>query len=145
MYSENYQRQTAIGSAEKALDPNLTDHELAAFARSPEAKVRATVAERPTTPLTALLKLLEDEAPAVRAGLARNPRPDMPEDVHLALAQDKAPEVVHALIKNHSVPDKVIAKLARSRHKDFVVAARKRLAEKGTKAKVLGMVGIASS
>lgn len=145
MYSENYSRQTAMASAERALDPNLTDHELAAMARSDEAKVRATVAERTETPLTALLRLVEDPAPAVRAGLARNPRVDMPEEIHLALMRDKAPEVVHALIRNPHVPDSIIAKLARSRHRDYVHAARQRLATKGTKAKVLGMVGFATS
>jgi hypothetical protein len=146
MYSENYSRQTAIAGAEKALDPNLTDHELAAMARSNEAKVRATVAERPETPLTALLRLAEDEAPAVRAGVARNPRRDMPEEVHLALMKDKSHEVVHALIKNPSVPDRVIAKLTRSRHKDYMVAARERLNGKGgAKAKMLGLVGFATS
>lgn len=142
MYSENYEQRTAIASAERAKDPNLTDHELAALARSEEAKVRATVAERHETPLTALLKLMDDEAPAVRAGVARNTRSDMPEEVFQTLAKDKSPEVVHALISNPAVPGPLIGKLARSRHKDIALAARARLTAKGGASKVLGVVGI---
>ena len=54
MFSENYTRQTALAGAQAALDPGLTDHELAQLARSDEAKVRAAVAERTATPLTVI-------------------------------------------------------------------------------------------
>lgn len=144
MFSENYSRQTALASMEKALDPDLSDAALASLARSEEAKVRAAVAERPATPLTTLLKLMTDPASSVRVGVARNQRPDMPLDVHEHLAQDKAVEVIYALIENPTVPDSVIGRLARHFHKEYASAARNRLASKGGAAKVLGRFGIAS-
>ncbi|WP_297082553.1 hypothetical protein [uncultured Demequina sp.] len=145
MFSENYSRQTALASVEKALDPNLNDHELATLARSEEAKVRAAVAERPAMPLTTLLKLAHDVSPVVRAGVARNPRVDIPEDLHRELAGDKSPEVVYALIENPQVSDAIIGKLARQIHKEYAVAARARLSSKGGAARVLGRFGIAAS
>ncbi|WP_084039364.1 DUF2336 domain-containing protein [Demequina sp. NBRC 110053] len=145
MFSENYSRQTALASVQRALDHNLTDNELYALARSEEAKVRAAVAERPGMPLTTLLKLAEDVSPVVRAGVARNPRADIPEDLHRQLAGDKSPEVVFALIENPQVPDSVIAKLARQVHKEYAAAARARLASKGGSAKLLGRLGFATS
>lgn len=145
MFSENYSRQTALASVQKALDPNLTDHELATLARSEEAKVRAAVAERPGMPLTTLLKLAQDPSPVVRAGVARNPRVDIPEDLHRELAGDKSPEVVYALIENPQVSDAVIGKLARQIHKEYAAAARARLSSKGGASKVLGKFGIAAS
>ncbi|WP_062135985.1 hypothetical protein [Demequina aestuarii] len=145
MFSENYSRQTALASVEKALDPNLTDAELATLARSEEAKVRAAVAERPATPLTTLLKLASDESPTVRMGVARNRRAEMPEDLHDQLAHDKVADVVYALIENPTVPDAIIGRLARQFHKEYASAARARLASKGGAAKVLGRLGIASA
>lgn len=145
MFSENYSRQTALASVEKALDPNLTDAELATLARSEEAKVRAAVAQRPATPLTTLLKLASDESPTVRVGVARNQRADMPEDLHDQLAHDKVADVVYALIENPTVPDAVIGRLARQFHKEYASAARARLASKGGAAKVLGRLGIATA
>ena len=145
MFSENYSRQTALASVEKALDPNLSDHELATLARSEEAKVRAAVAERPAMPLTTLLMLARDPSPAVRCGVARNPRADMPIDLHRDLASDKSPDVVFALIENPQVPDSVIAKIARQVHKEYAADARARLASKGGAAKILGRFGIATS
>ncbi|MDN4480024.1 hypothetical protein [Demequina muriae] len=145
MFSENYSRQTALASVEKALDPNLTDAELATLARSEEAKVRAAVAQRPATPLTTLLKLASDESPTVRVGVARNQRPNIPEDLHDQLAHDKVADVVYALIENPTVPDAVIGRLARQFHKEYASAARARLASKGGAAKVLGRLGIATA
>lgn len=145
MYSENYSRQTARASAERARDPETNDHELATLGRSEEVMVRAAVAERVETPLTVLLKFADDEAASVRAGLARNQREDLPIEVRQELAKDKAPEVLLALLRNPAVPDSVVAKLSRSRQRDIASAARKRLSEKGTKAAILGRVGIATS
>ncbi|WP_161794523.1 hypothetical protein [Demequina globuliformis] len=143
MFSENYSRQTALASL-KDMDQNLSDHELATFAKSDEAMIRAAAAAHPNTPLTTLLKLARDESATVRAGLARNPRPDMPEDIYTDLAGDKVPEVVYALIANPQVPDSLIAKLGRKFNKEYSGAARDRLASKGGAAKVLGKLGIAS-
>ena len=145
MFSENYSRQTALASVQQALDPHLSDHELATLARSEEAKVRAAVAERPDMPLTTLLKLAQDPSPAVRAGVARNPRVDIPLELHRELASDKSPEVVFALIENPQVPDSVIAKLARQLHKEWAGEARARLASRGGASTVLGRFGIATS
>ena len=144
MFSENYSRQTALASVEKALDPNLSDSELASLARSEEAKVRAAVAQRSTMPLTTLLKLARDESPTVRIGVARNERTDMPVELYEQLASDKVADVVFALIENPSVPDAIIAKLGRQFHKEYASAARARLASKGGSAKVLGRLGLAA-
>lgn len=145
MFSENYSRQTANASATSAVPDELSEGELAQLARSPEAKVRATVGARTATPLTSVLRLLTDEAPSVRAGVARNERPDMPTEIWEDLAGDKAHEVIVALISNPAVPDKVIAKLGRHRTKDYSAAARKRLSDsKGKSAGILGMVGLGS-
>ncbi|MFW7414452.1 hypothetical protein [Demequina sp. SO4-18] len=142
MFSENYSRQTALASVQKALDPDLSDGELAFLARSEEVKVRAAVAERPATPLTTLLKLASDESMVVRAGVARNERPDMPADLHAQLAEDKSAEVVFALIENPAVSDALVGRLARQFHKEYASAARHRLASKGGAAGVLGRLGI---
>ena len=142
MFSSNYSRQTALASLND-LDAQMSDHELAALARSEEAMIRAAVAERPGTPLTTLLKLCRDESATVRAGLARNPRPDMLPQIHEDLAADKVVEVVFALISNPAVPDALIAKLGRQFHKEYSPAARERLASKGGAAGLLGRVGIA--
>ncbi|MFW2514685.1 hypothetical protein ACNI3K_13000 [Demequina sp. SO4-13] len=144
MFSENYSSQTALASVQKALDPNLTDRELASMARADEVKVRAAVAERADTPVMTLLKLSRDPSPAVRAGVASNPSPDVPEDLFLELASDKAPEVVFALIYNHAVPRAVIAKLARQIHKKHSGAARARLASASTGPSDSAIVGIAT-
>lgn len=144
MFSENYSRQTALASVQKALDPALSDSELAQLARSEEAKVRAAVAERPGMPLTTLLKLSQDPSPAVRAGVARNPRVDVPDDLHRELAADRSPEVVFALIENPQVSDAIIGKLARQIHKEYAAAARARLSSKGGAASVLGRLGFAT-
>jgi len=138
MFSENYSRQTALASANKALAIDLSDHELATLARSEEAKVRAAVAERPTTPLTSLLLLALDVSPAVRAGVARNPRADMPIEVRQDLAKDKSSEVVFALIDNPATPESILNKFLRSFHRDYAVAAREALNNRksGSKANV---------
>ena len=145
MYSENYSRQTALAGAERARAPETTDHELAALGRSEEVMVRATVAERVETPLTVLLKLAEDDATSVRAGLARNEREDLPLEVREGLAKDKAPEVQLALVRNPAAPNSVIVTLSHSRQRDIANVARKRLSEQGAKAAILGRVGIATS
>ncbi len=132
MFSENYSRQTAIASATKVLAADLTDHELATLARSEEAKVRAAVAERPTTPLTSLLLLAQDVSPAVRAGVARNRRPDMPVEMRQDLAKDKSSEVVYAVIENPATPDAVLAKLTRSFHRDYAGAAKQAIYQRKT-------------
>lgn len=129
MFSENYSRQTANASATSAVPDEISEGELAQLARSTEAKVRATVASRSNTPLTSILRLLTDESPAVRAGVARNQREDMPAEIWQDLAGDKAHEVISALIANPTVPDSIIAKLGRHRTKDYSAAARKRLAD----------------
>lgn len=136
--------QTALESMEKALDPNLTDGELATLSRSDEAKIRAVVGSRVETPLTTLLKLATDEAAAVRAGVARNRRPEIPEDLFDQLSRDKSLEVIYALIENPTVPDSIIGRLARHYHKEYSAAARTRMSAKGGAAKVLGQFGISS-
>jgi hypothetical protein len=146
MFSDSYQPQTAIQSAQKALDPNLSDHDLAQLAYSEEAKVRAAVAERTNTPLTTLVRLATDVAPAVRAGVARNQRVDIPIELREDLAKDKSAEVVFALVANPAVPSALIGKLARSRNREVAAAAKKRLKESGgAGAKVLGSLGIATN
>lgn len=132
MFSEN--RPGAPG----ALDPSLSDADLAILARSDEAKVRAGAAAHPNTPLTLILKLAVDEANSVRAGVARNPRKDIPEEVLRELANDNAADVVFALIANPSVPDSVIARVMRGKHKDAVGPAKARLAKSGAKTGLLG-------
>jgi hypothetical protein len=127
MFSENYSRQTALASASNVLASDLSDHELATLARSEEAKVRAAVAERPTTPLTSLLLLAQDVSPAVRAGVARNPRPDLPVEMRQDLAKDKSSEVVYAVIENSATPEAVLGKLTRSFHRDYAAAAKEAL------------------
>ena len=120
------------------LDPSLSDHDLAQLARSDEAKVRAGVASHANTPMTILLQLARDEAHPVRAGLARNPRKDIPEEVLRDLAADLSPDVVLALISNDAVPDSVIARILRGKHKEAYGPAKARLAKNGTKTGLLG-------
>lgn len=144
MAIDKHSGQTALESMAKALEPNLTDGELAMLSRSEEAKIRAVVAARVETPLTTLLKLSTDEAASVRAGVARNQRPEVPDDVFEQLARDKSTEVIYALIENPSVPDPIIGRLARHFHKEYSGAARARLASKGGASKVLGQLGISS-
>jgi hypothetical protein len=132
----NDSRPGALG----ALDPSLSDNDLAQLARSDEAKVRAGAAAHPNTPLTLILKLAVDEANSVRAGVARNPRKDIPEEVLRELANDKAPDVVFALIANDSVPDSVIARVMRGKHKDAIGPAKARLARTGGKTGLLGVL-----
>lgn len=146
MFSDGYTRQTALASAQKALDPNLTDHDLAQLAHSEEAMVRAAVAERINTPLTTLVRLATDVSPAVRAGVARNQRVDIPIELREDLSKDKSPEVVFALVANPVLPPALLGKLARSRQRDVAMAARKRLSESGgATARVLGTFGIATN
>lgn len=135
MFSENYSRQTALASVGKVLANDLTDNELATLARSEEAKVRAAVAERPTTPLTSLLLLAQDVAPAVRAGVARNQRPDLPVELRQDLAKDKSSEVVYAVIENPATPDSILSKFLRSFHRDYAVAAKEALNQRKAAAK----------
>ncbi len=120
------------------LDPSLSDNDLAQLARSEEATVRAGAAAHPNTPMTIILKMARDEAPVVRAGVARNPRIDIPEDTLRELATDIAAEVVFALIANLAVPDAVVARAAKSKHKDAGGAAKARLAKSGTRTGFLG-------
>lgn len=120
------------------LDPSLSDNDLAQLARSEEATVRAGAAAHPNTPMTIILKMARDEAPAVRAGVARNPRTDIPEDIWRELATDNAAEVVFALIANLSVPDAVVARAAKSKHKDAGGAAKARLSKSGARTGFLG-------
>ncbi|MGC4174558.1 hypothetical protein [Demequina sp.] len=135
MFSENYSRQTALAGVNKVLAADLTDNELATLARSEEAKVRAAVAERPNTPLTSLLLLAQDVAPAVRAGVARNPRPDMPVELRQDLAKDKSSEVVYAVIDNPATPDSILSKFTRSFHRDYAIAAKEALNTRKTAAR----------
>jgi hypothetical protein len=135
MFSENYSRQTALASVTKVLAADLTDHELATLARSEEAKVRAAVAERPNTPLTSLLLLAQDVSPAVRAGVARNPRVDLPVEMRQDLAKDKSSEVIYALIENPATPDSVLSKFTRSFHRDYAISAKEALAKRKNAAK----------
>lgn len=144
MFDENYSRQTAIVSATGLVPDEITDGELAQLGRSPEAKVRAIVAARRTTPLTTLLRLQLDESPAVRAGVARNERDGMPIEIFQDLAGDKAHEVVAALIGNPMVPDSIITKLGRQRTKGYSALARKRLSGSKGRGGILGMVGLGS-
>lgn len=127
MITEYFAQSSATPIAHGEVGPHLTDHELATLARSYESKVRAAVAEREATPLTSLVLLAQDASPAVRCGVARNPRADMPLSIRQDLARDKSPEVLFALIANPAVPRSIIAKLARARHKEYSAAARRRL------------------
>ena len=146
MFSDNYQQQTAIGSAQRTLDASLTDHELAQLAHSEEAMVRAAVAERVDAPLTTLVRLASDVSPAVRAGVARNQRVDLPIELREDLAKDKSYEVVVALIQNPSLPIGMVRKLARSRNREVAQVARKRLSTgEGTTLQRLGMYGAATN
>ncbi len=120
------------------LDPSLSDTDLVQLAKSDEAKVRAGAAAHPNTPLTLILKLAVDPANSVRAGVARNPRRGIPDEVFFDLANDKAPEVVFALIANETVPDSVISKVMRGRHKDAVGPAKARLAKNGGRKGLFG-------
>lgn len=135
MFSENYSRQTALASATKVLAADLTDHELATLARSEEAKVRAAVAERPSTPLTSLLLLAQDVSPAVRAGVARNQRVDLPIELRQDLAKDKSSEVVFALIDNPATPESILGKFQRSFHRDYAIAAKEAMNKRKAAAK----------
>jgi len=112
-------------AAPGALDPSLSDNDLVQLARSDEAKVRAGAAAHPNTPLTMILKLAVDEAASVRAGVARNPRRDIPEEIFRELAND-------------SVPDSVIARVMRGKHKDAIGPAKARLAKSGGRGGLLG-------
>lgn len=131
MTGENHTWQPTVAIVKQARDPHTTDHELATLARSEEPMVRAAVAERVETPMTTLLKLSSDEASSVRAGVARNEREDLPVELREQLARDWALEVLYALLRNPQVPDSVVAKLARSRHRDIATAARRRTSGKG--------------
>lgn len=145
MFSDHYEQRTALQSAQKVLADNLTDHELARLASSEEAKVRAAVAERANTPLTTIIRLASDVAPAVRAGVARNQRVDLPIELREDLAKDKSPEVVFALIANPATPGSILGKLARGRNREYAMAAKERLqASGGAGAKLLGALGIAT-
>jgi hypothetical protein len=134
-------QETADEGMRLARDADARDADLARLSHSPETAVRAAVGEQAKTPLTCLLRLAEDPEASVRAAVARNPRPDLPEEVRKDLAHDKAVEVQLDLIRNPHVPDRVIARLARSRHHEVAVAVQERLGAKGTKARVLGMLG----
>lgn len=144
MAIDKHSGETALESMAKAMDPDLTDGELATLARSEEAKIRAVVGSRAQTPMTTLLKLANDEVPGVRAGVAKNQRPGIPEDLFDQLSRDKSLEVVMAIIDNPTVPDSIIGRLARHYHKEYSAAARARLSAKGGAAKVLGQFGIST-
>lgn len=123
-----------------SLDPSLSDSDLAQLARSDEARVRAGAAAHPNTPLTLLIKLATDPAHSVRAGVARNPRPDMPVEVFRDLVNDPAAEVVFGLITNEAVPDSVIARVIRGKHRDAIAPAKARLQRNGSRAGVLSSI-----
>lgn len=122
----------------RVLDPSLSDSDLAQLAKSDEAKVRAGAAAHPNTPLTLILKLAVDPANSVRAGVARNPRKGIPEEVFRELANDKAAEVVFALIANEAVPDSVITRVMRGKHRDAIGPAKARLAKSGGRKGLFG-------
>ena len=149
MFSEDYEGgRTALNSVAKVMRDDLTDGELATLARSDQLKIRAAVGERVRTPLTSLLILASDESPAVRAGVARNPRVDMPVEMREALAQDKSAEVLLALIECPAVPEKILSRLARSWNREVASAAKERqrnLKMSGAVASAVGQVGFASS
>ncbi|WP_062465870.1 hypothetical protein [Demequina maris] len=128
MFSDSSAQQTARQSAQRLLRAGITDGELQTLARSPEAKVRAAVAEHPGTPLMTLLRLAEDASSDVRIGLARNRRESIPLEVREDLAKDRNVDVVYALIDNPAVPDALVAKLGRQLHKEYAKAARARIA-----------------
>ena len=128
MFSEGYENEkTALSSVNKVMREDLTEAELATLARSDEAKIRAAVAERPLTPLTTLLKLSTDESPSVRAGVARNPRSDMPVEIREDLARDKDETVLLALIRCPALPEQILRRLSRSWNREIAAAAKKRL------------------
>ncbi|WP_291379965.1 hypothetical protein [Demequina sp.] len=122
------------------LDPSLSDNDLAQLARSEQATVRAAAAAHPNMPLTLILQLARDDAHVVRAGVARNPRTDIPEDILRELATDNAAEVVFALIANESVPDSVISRVMKGKHRDAYGPAKARLSKHGTKSGFLGSI-----
>lgn len=136
MFSDNYTAATALARSQKVLAAELADHELGSLARSDEAKVRAAVAERPNTPLTSLLMLARDISPAVRAGVARNPREDMPIEIRQDLAKDKSPEVIYAVITNPATPESILSKFTRSFHRDYAVSAKEALQQRKAARKV---------
>ncbi|MBN2177707.1 MAG: hypothetical protein JW722_08675 [Demequinaceae bacterium] len=149
MYSEDYVRETtALGSVQKAMASVNGDADLAFLARSHEAKIRAAVAEAPQTPLTTLLILASDAVPAVRAGVARNPRADLPVEVRETLARDKSIDVQFGLLKCPTLPDSVLARLAKSGAKDVASTAKERMKMRKTSGgaqPAFGQVGFASS
>jgi hypothetical protein len=149
MFSEDYEGgRTALNSVATVMRDDLTDGELATLARSDQLKVRAAVGERVRTPLTSLLILAADESPAVRAGVARNPRVDIPVELRETLAQDKSAEVLLALIQCPAVPEKILSRLARSWHREVASAAKARqrsLKTSGAVAAGAGQVEFASS
>ena len=149
MYSEDYVHgTTALGSVQKAMESVTSDADLAHLGRSDEAKIRAAVAENPQTPLTTLLILAADPAPVVRAGVARNPRVDLPLEVREALVHDKSVEVQFGLLKCPTLPDSILAKLAKSTIKEIAAGAKemaKTPKSSGGAQPVFGQVGFASS
>lgn len=149
MYSEDYVRgTTALGSVQKAMATVTSDADLATLARSPEAKIRVAVGESPLTPLTTLLMLSTDEAPSVRAAVARNPRPDLPVQIRETLADDKSVEVLFGLVKCPALPDHLLSKLARSSVKEIQAAVKDRMKAprpSGGAQPVFTQVGFASS
>lgn len=149
MFSQDYEGgKTALNSVAQVMRDDLTDGELATLARSEQLKIRAAVGERVRTPLTSLLILAADESPAVRAGVARNPRVDMPIELRETLAQDKSAEVLLALIRCPAVPEKILSRLARSWHREVASAAKERqrsLKMSGAVASAVGQVEFASS
>ncbi len=145
MFSEDYEGgRTALNSVAAVMRDDLTDGELAALARSEQLKVRAAVGERVRTPLTSLLILAADESPAVRAGVARNPRVDIPVELRETLAQDKSAEVLLALIQCPVVPEKILSRLARSWNRDVASAAKRRQRSLNTSGPVAPAAGQAS-
>ena len=111
--------------------------------------MRAVVAARPQTPLTVLIKLSHDESPAVRAGVASNPRLDIPLEMREELAADKSPEVLYAVARCEATPVAVVQKVSRNRNRDVALAAKSRLkalkAAKKSGQGVVGEAGLASS
>lgn len=128
MFSDDGTRQVANRSAQGAIIDRLSGGALASLARSPEPQDRAAAAEHVGTPVTTLLRLAEDPSMEVRRGVARNRRAGVPLEVHEDLAKDKSVDVLYALIANPTVPEALVARLARHRHREYAKAARRRLA-----------------
>ena len=117
---------SSLETAIDALDPTLSEWQLAKLGQSDELITRTIVAGRPNTPVTTLAHLAADGVPAVRASVARNPRIDIPIEIRETLARDKSSEVLHALIGCKTIPESILLQLSRSWRRDISSAAKTR-------------------